>query len=114
MSFLTHAAHGVTQPKYVDQYSNGGITVKHLMRYLVDTTAGPSSFSLPSGAPVGFKFILRDLAGTFETNNCTLLNSGEKIMNVVDSYVLNVNNIEREFEKIDAGSNPRWLIRKVG
>lgn len=114
MSFLTHASHGIMIPRYQNRYSNGGITVKHLERYLVDTTSAAASFTLPAGAPVGFKFILRDLSGTFATNNCTVLNNGEKIMNTVDTYVLNVNNIEREFEKIDSGSNPRWLIRKIG
>ncbi|MGZ7236624.1 hypothetical protein ACXWOK_10540, partial [Streptococcus pyogenes] len=60
----------------------------------------------------GFKFIVRDSMGKFATNNCTVLNNNQKIMGVVDSYVMDVNWVEREFEKINDSDG--WIVRRAG
>ena len=112
MTHLTHLAHGIAAEKFYNKTISGNTTAKHLWRYAVNTSGGVSEITLPENAAVGFKFLVRDYAGTFGTANCIIKANGEKIHNVVDDYVIDQNNVEREFEKYDASRG--WIVRRVG
>lgn len=112
MTTLSHLAHGIVGERFYNKPLTGNTTAKAMYRYLVNTTSSPSEITLPAEAPVGFKFRARDYAGTFSTTNCTVKANGEKINNVVDDYILDSSNIEREFEKLDTDRG--WIVRRVG
>ena len=116
MTFPSAAMHGNPGGRFYKKIldsTNTNTEVKNLYRYFVDTTNGAVNLLLPESAPVGFKFRVMDYANTFATNNCTIKAGTMKINGVIDDFVLDASNIEREFERIDT-STQGWIVRKVG
>lgn len=57
-------------------------------RYLVDTTGGAVTLTLPTGPSVGDVVYVIDAAGNFSTNGCQLDAGSEKIMGSTQDYLL--------------------------
>lgn len=60
--------------------------------YFVDSSAAARIITLPLTPQVNTVVGIGDLAGTFQTNTCTIARNGEKIMGVADDLVLDVKN----------------------
>lgn len=58
--------------------------------YDVDTTAGPIVFQLELGGALGDNYVVRDVAGTFAANNCTIDPNGRTIEGQVGNFALDV------------------------
>jgi len=58
--------------------------------YMVDTTSGAITGTLPANPVSGQMVHVGDYAGTFATNNCTLGRNGKKIMRLEEDLVLNI------------------------
>lgn len=66
------------------------ITIAANDRYFVDTTSGARTITLPASPQVGDQVSIIDLAGTFDTNNCTIDRNSAKIMGLTENLVLAV------------------------
>jgi hypothetical protein len=66
------------------------ITISANDRYFVDTTAAARTITLPASPQTGDQVSILDLAGTFDTNNCTIDRNGLKIMGLTENLVLAV------------------------
>jgi hypothetical protein len=60
--------------------------------YFVDTSSGPITITLPLTPKLGDTIRINDLAGTFNTNNCTIARNGQKIQGVAQNLVLDTPN----------------------
>lgn len=61
-------------------------------RLLVDTSGGAFTITLPASPSVGdAPILLRDLAGTFATNNLTLDRNGNKIEGAPEDFIVDIN-----------------------
>ena len=59
---------------------------------MVDTSAGAVTITLPGTAAIGDTIRIMDLAGTFDTNNCTIARNGNNIMSLSEDLVLSTEN----------------------
>jgi hypothetical protein len=66
------------------------ITIAANDRYFVDTSGGAKTITLPASPQVGDQISIIDLAGTFDTNNCTIDRNSAKIMGLTENLVLAV------------------------
>ena len=66
------------------------ITIAANDRYFVDTSGGAKTITLPASPQVGDQVSIVDLAGTFDTNNCTIARNGNKIMGLTENLILTV------------------------
>ena len=66
------------------------ITIAANDRYFVDTSGGALTITLPASPQVGDQISIIDLAGTFDTNNCTIDRNSAKIMGLTENLVLAV------------------------
>jgi len=66
------------------------ITISANDRYFVDTTVAARTITLPASPQTGDQVSILDLAGTFDTNNCTIDRNGLKIMGLTENLVLAV------------------------
>lgn len=62
--------------------------------FLVDTSAGAVTLTLPDSPNLGYTCTFIDVAGTWETNNLTLARNGETIMGLAENMTANVSNIQ--------------------
>lgn len=61
-------------------------------RLLADTSGGAFTITLPASPSVGdAPILLRDLAGTFATNNLTLDRNGNKIEGAPEDFIVDIN-----------------------
>jgi len=80
--------------------------------YFVNTTGGAVSVNLPAGV-AGAVVAIKDYAGTFSTNNCTIdANGSDKIGGFTDDAVLSTNGIAITLIFID--STQGWLVTDDG
>jgi len=80
--------------------------------YFVNTTGGVVTVNLPAGV-AGAVVAVKDYAGTFDTNACTLVQNGsDKIGGSTDNAVLNVEGIAITLVFVD--STQGWLVTDSG
>ena len=80
--------------------------------YFVNTTGGAVSVNLPAGT-AGAVVAVKDYAGTFDTNGCTLVQNGsDKIGGSTDNAVLTTEGIAATLVFID--STQGWLVTDSG
>jgi hypothetical protein len=65
---------------------------KNTVRYLVNTTNGGVTVTLPTSMVDGDEVMLSDYAGTWGTNPVTVVRNGHKIMRLAENITLNVKN----------------------
>ena len=70
--------------------TSSSITIAANDRYFVDTSGGARTITLPASPQVGDQVSIIDLAGTFDTNNCTIGRNSLKIMGLTENLVLAV------------------------
>jgi len=80
--------------------------------YFVNTTGGAVTVNLPAGV-AGAVVAVKDYAGTFDTNACTLdLNGSDKIGGLTENAVLNTEGIAITLVYVD--STQGWLVTDDG
>ncbi len=62
--------------------------------YLIDTSGGPITITLPAAPKYGDALDFIDAGGTFAANNLTLANNGKTVMGILDNLVCNVSGLE--------------------
>lgn len=77
-------------------------------RLLNDTSGGPWSLTLPASAVLGDTIESVDYAGTFATNNLTILRNGHKIMGLSEDLTVSTNNAA--FRLIYSGAAYGWRL----
>ena len=87
------------------QYNN--ITLESGKGYFINTTAGPTTMTLPSSPSVGDFVALKDYAGTFGTNALTIDRNGSNIQGNANNSVLNTNRASVVLIYVD--STEGWL-----
>jgi hypothetical protein len=80
--------------------------------YAVNTTSGTVAVTLPSSPSVGDNVAIVDYAGTFNTNNCSILPNGNKIEGSTNAQGLSTNRVAINLTYID--STQGWLITSEG
>jgi hypothetical protein len=76
--------------------------------YFVDTSSGAISMTLPSSAVTGDTIAIKDYAGTFASNNCTILRNGHNIQGVANNSNLSTNRASVVLVYVD--STKGWLF----
>ena len=71
-------------------------------RIQADTTSAAWSLTLPVTPSAGFLVTVADYAGTFATNNLTVLRNGSKIVGLNEDFICDNANETRTFEYVDA------------
>lgn len=61
-------------------------------RIFANTTGGAITLTLPSTPSDGDTIQIIDVAGIFATNNCTIGRNGQKIQNLAENLILDMNN----------------------
>ena len=91
-----------------------GITAVAGRGYLIDTTSGTVTVTLPASPKVGDKISIKDYAATFSTNNVTVARNGNNIEGnaldvTLEENTLNIkdykNNIKLELVNFGEGQN---------
>jgi hypothetical protein len=77
-------------------------------RIFANSTSGAFTLTLPSTPADGATIQIIDVAGTFRTNNVTVARAGEKIQNLTEDLVLNLNNAA--ITLIYSGSTFGWVF----
>jgi hypothetical protein len=77
-------------------------------RIFANSTAAAFTLTLPSTPADGATIQIIDVAGTFRTNNVTVARAGEKIQNLTEDLVLNLNNAA--ITLIYSGSTFGWVF----
>ena len=77
--------------------------------YLVDTSSSAFDATLPAEPLHGDTVIFLDLAGTFETNNLTILGNGLKLQRVVGQDLL-LEDDNAYIELVYSGAANGWLV----
>jgi hypothetical protein len=72
------------------QSTSSSITIAANDRYFVNTSSAAVTITLPASPQAGDQVSLIDLAGTFDTNNCTVARNGNKIMGLTENLVLSI------------------------
>ena len=75
--------------------------------YFVNTTSGAISMTLPSSASVGDTIAIKDYAGTFASNNLTILRNSHNIQGVANDSRLSTNRASIVLVYVDATKG--WL-----
>jgi len=75
--------------------------------YFVNTTSGAVSMTLPASATIGDFVVIKDYAGTFATNNLTILRNSHKIQGVANNSNLTTNRASVVLVYVDATKG--WL-----
>jgi hypothetical protein len=77
--------------------------------YIVDTSGGAFNVLLPAAPEYGSTVVFLDAAGTWGTNNLTLLGNGEKIVRVAGQD-LAVDEDDTYIEMVYSGGTHGWLV----
>jgi len=75
--------------------------------YFVNTTGGAVSMTLPASASIGDLVVIKDYAGTFATNNLTILRNSHNIQGVASDSKLSTNRASVVLVYVDATKG--WL-----
>lgn len=70
--------------------------------YLIDTTGGPVTLTLPPGMAENEVVGVKDLKGNFSTNNATVARNGSNIQGLAEDFVCDVDNMACSFTFTDA------------
>ena len=84
-----------------------GFTAAKDIQYLVDTSGGAFTITLPLSPAVGDTFGIIDLAGTFGTNAVTLDRNGSNVLRAAEDGVIDINNWSTPW--IYTGATNGWL-----
>jgi len=76
--------------------------------YFVNTTGGAVSMTLPAAASIGDLVAIKDYAGTFATNNLTILRNSHKIQGTANDSKLTTNKASVTLIYVDATKG--WLF----
>ena len=76
--------------------------------YFVNTTSGAISMTLPSSASAGDTIAIKDYAGTFATNNLTILRNSHNIQGVANNSLIKTNRASVILIYVDATKG--WLF----
>jgi hypothetical protein len=63
---------------------------------LVDTRNGPIVITLPAAPKAGCEIKIVDVAGSFESNQCTLQRNGKTIQRLDKNLILDINDFSGE------------------
>ena len=85
----------------------GNTTMVASRGYFVNTTGGAVSMTLPASASIGDFVAIKDYAGTFATNNLTILRNSHKIQGVANNSILSTNKASVILIYVDATRG--WL-----
>ena len=98
---------------YVEVVGDGStITVAESnQRFLVNTSAHPTTIQLPASPLVGDAVTFLDLNGTFQTNNLTVDRNGNDIMNLAEDMVAGINHAA--FTLVYTGAINGWKLLEV-
>jgi hypothetical protein len=77
--------------------------------YFIDTTSAAHTVTLPASATIGDIIHIKDYAGTFSTNNLTILRNGHNIQGVANDSLISTNRASISLFYID--STKGWLYR---
>ena len=86
----------------------GNTTMVASRGYFVNTTGGAVSMTLPASASIGDFVAIKDYAGTFATNNLTILRNSHKIQGVANNSILSTNKASVILIYVDATKG--WLF----
>ena len=84
-----------------------GFTAAKDIQYLVDTSGGAFTITLPLSPTVGDTFGIIDLAGTFGTNAVTLARNGSNVLRAAEDGLIDINNWSTPW--IYTGTTNGWL-----
>jgi len=84
-----------------------GFTVTSGTQYLVDTSGGAFTVTLPLSPTVGDTFGIIDLTGTFGTNAVTLARNGSNVLRAAEDGLIDINNWSTPW--IYTGTTNGWL-----
>ena len=76
--------------------------------YFVDTSSSAISMTLPSSASTGDTIAIKDYAGTFASNNCTILRNGHNIQGTANDSLIKTN--KASVVLVYADSTKGWLF----
>ena len=68
--------------------TSSSITIAANDRYFVNTSSAAVTITLPAAPQTGDQVSILDLAGTFDTNNCTIGRNSLKIMGLTENLIL--------------------------
>ena len=77
-------------------------------RIFVDTSSSAVTITLPATPNTGDNVRVVDLAGTFDTNNCTIGRNGEKIMNLTEDLIISTE--DAAIGLVYTGSTYGWKL----
>ena len=77
--------------------------------YFIDTTSAAHTVTLPASATIGDIIHIKDYAGTFGTNNLTILRNGHNIQGITNDSLISTNRASISLFYID--STKGWLYR---
>mgnify|MGYP006280217943 CR=1 FL=1 len=83
-------------------------TINSGERIFADATGGAFTITLPAAPVTGDTVQIIDVAGIFSTNNVTVGRNGNKIQNLAEDLVLNLNNAA--ITMIYSGSTYGWVF----
>ena len=78
--------------------------------FFVDTSSGAISMTLPSSASAGDTIAIKDYAGTFGSNNCTILRNGHNIQGIANDSLISTNRASLVLVYVD--STKGWLYSR--
>jgi len=78
--------------------------------YLIDTTSATHTINLPTSASNGDSIVIKDYAGTFNTNNLTIGRNGHNIQGVANDSLISSNRASLTLVYID--STKGWVYTK--
>lgn len=93
------------------QYSNQSISAENANGYMMDTSGGPLTLTLPTVIDTDYKIAFKDYALTFSTNNLIIGRNGQKIEGVDEDLVIDVKGVSGEFVWVDASKG--WLLVNI-
>lgn len=103
----THSYRGLPTDETV-RTSNFPVTQGSNVKFMVDTTTGEKTVTLPSNPTVGELIGFVDYAGTWSNNNCIIAPNGRKIFSSTSNFVLDVDHISVVFEY--TGTTQGWIV----
>lgn len=87
---------------------SANFTAEKNIKYLVDTSSGVVSVTLPSSPSAGDTFYIMDSAANFATNNCKLLYGSSKILSTSNNYLLDDDNGFTQVTYVD--TTVGWIV----
>lgn len=92
----------------VNRTLTANTTINSGERIFADATAGAFTITLPLSPTTGDTVQIIDVAGIFSTNNVTVGRNGNRIQNLAEDLILNLNNAA--ITMIYSGSTYGWVF----